>query len=239
MQNGLKQEIEDQGGLLKTGMYAPEVGVGDIAGRIRQGRSLTDPWIREIYPLNPAMRDAVDRAMPSLESAEYSVDYLTSAGEGESPKLHLKANFFITGEIWDELMVRPEWGPVMYEYLKYLARQTGPAESRPVGREVPPALIDAVRDLAYGLEGDLTPEQLEHAASFFTVGSTNMDYRSMVMDGEVQITMQGWNSLAGLIDFLFLAGLCDWVDTLEELDAHLPPPGGTVRTMANFMKLAL
>jgi hypothetical protein len=66
-----------------------------------------------------------------------------------------------------------------------------------------------------------------------------MDYRSMVMDGEVQITMTGWGSLAGLIDFILIVGLTDWVDTLEELDALLPPPGGMTRTMANFMKLAL
>ena len=75
--------------------------------------------------------------------------------------------------------------------------------------------------------------------AFFTVGSTNMDYRSMVMDGEVQITLGGWNSLAGLIDFLFIVGLCDWVETQEELDALLPPPSGMTRSMANFMKLAL
>ena len=38
---------------------------------------------------------------------------------------------------------------------------------------------------------------------------------------------------------LGIVGLTDWVDTLEELDALLPPPGGMTRTMANFMKLAL
>ena len=61
----------------------------------------------------------------------------------------------------------------------------------------------------------------------------------MVMDGEVQITMTGWNTLAGLIDFVLLAGLCEWVETLDELDALLPPPGGLTRSRANFMKLAL
>jgi hypothetical protein len=61
----------------------------------------------------------------------------------------------------------------------------------------------------------------------------------MVMDGEVQVTLSGWNTLPGLIDFVMIAGLCDWVDTQEELDALLPPPGGFTRTLANFMKLAL
>ena len=239
LQNGLKQEIEAQGGLLKTGLYAPNVGVGDLAGRIRQGRTLDEPWLRDIYPSNPALRDAVDEMLPILEDVRVSPDYLVAADSTESPKLHLKANFFITPEAWDVLWSQPEWGPLGTEYLKYLARQEGPAETRPVGRDVPEALLKAVYDLSVAVEGRFTEDQIDRQFAYFTVGSTNMDYRSMVMDGEVQITMQGWSSLAGLIDFRFLVGLCEWVDTLEELDALLPPPSGMVRSMANFMKLAL
>ncbi|MCL7956412.1 MAG: hypothetical protein M8860_00495 [marine benthic group bacterium] len=239
MKNGLNQEIETEGGMLKTGLYAPKVGVGDLAGRIRQSREMDEPWLRELYPENPAIREAVDRMLPELEEVDVSADYLVASGVDESPKLHLKANYFITGEVWEILMRMPEWGPLISEYLRYLALQTGPPESRPAGREVPESLVRAVQDLARSLESELTPQQMQRAASFFTVGSTNMDYRSMVMDGEVQITMRGWNSIAGLVDFAFLVGLCEWVDTLEELDALLPPPGGLTRSMANFMKLAL
>ncbi|MEJ2547019.1 MAG: hypothetical protein P8125_04290 [Gemmatimonadota bacterium] len=239
LKNGLNQEIEAEGGLLKTGLYAPNVGVGDLAGRIRQSRELDEPWLRELYPENPAMSEAVDRMLPELEQVDVSADYLVASGVDESPKLHLKANFFITGEVWEILMRMPEWGPLITEYLRYLALQTGPPETRPAGREVPENLIRTLQDLARSLESELTPQQIQRAASFFTVGSTNMDYRSMVMDGEVQITLRGWNSLAGLVDFAFLVGLCEWVDTLEELDALLPPPGGLTRSMANFMKLAL
>jgi phosphatidylserine/phosphatidylglycerophosphate/cardiolipin synthase-like enzyme len=239
LKNGLEEQIEAEGGLLKVGLYAPRVGVGDLAGRIEQARTLTDPWLREIYVPNPALRSAVDSAMADLESANFSVDYLVASDTDESPKLHMKANYFITGEVWYTLMALPEWGPVFYEYLQYLALQTGPPEARPVGRDMPEELIASVADLAYALEARLTPEQAKANMAFFTVGSTNMDYRSMVMDGEVQITLGGWNSLAGLVDFLFIAGLCEWVDTQEELDALLPPPSGMTRSMANFMKLAL
>jgi len=239
MQNGLRQEIEAQGGMLRTGLYAPTVGVADLAGRIRQSRTLDEPWLQEIYPPNPAITEAVDRALPGLEQVEHSVSYLVAADSGQSPKLHLKANFFVTQRAWYQLLGKSEWGPVVTEYLKYLAVQTGPAENRPVGREVPPELLEAVKVLANALESDFTEEEIKREGAFFTVGSTNMDYRSMVMDGEVQITLFGWNSLAGLIDFTFLVGLCEWVETLEELDALLPPPGGMVRSMANFMKLAL
>ncbi len=239
MSNGLNEEIEAENGLLKIGLYAPRVGVGDLPGRIQQARSLTEPWLREVYPLNPAFMTAVDSALRRFDDLEYSVDYLIGSESGESPKLHMKANYFITGEVWDRLMALPQWGPVIYHYLQYLAVQTGPPEGRAVGRDVPPELIAAVADLASALGSGLTVEEAERAAAFFTVGSVNMDYRSMVMDGEVMITLSGWNSLAGLVDFIFIVGLCEWVDTLEELDELLPPPGGMTRSMANFMKLAL
>jgi phosphatidylserine/phosphatidylglycerophosphate/cardiolipin synthase-like enzyme len=239
LKNGLEEQIESEGGRLKVGLYAPKVGVGDLAGRIRQARDLTDPWLAEIYVPNPAMRSAVDSAMADLESASLSVDYLIASDADESPKLHMKANYFITGQVWYTLMSLPEWGPLIYEYLNYLALQTGPAEARAIGREIPEELLAAVGSLADALQADLTDQEAEAGMAYFTVGSTNMDYRSMVMDGEVQITLGGWNSLAGLIDFLFLVGLCDWVDTQEELDALLPPPGGMTRSLANFMKLAL
>lgn len=177
--------------------------------------------------------------MADLESASFSVDYLIASDVDESPKLHMKANYFITGQAWYTLMGLPEWGPLIYEYLRYLALQTGPPEARAIGREIPEELITSVSSLADALQARLTDEEIEANMAFFTVGSTNMDYRSMVMDGEVQITLGGWNSLAGLIDFLFIVGLCEWVDTQEELDALLPPPSGMTRTMANFMKLAL
>ncbi len=61
----------------------------------------------------------------------------------------------------------------------------------------------------------------------------------MVMDGEVMVTVSGWNSIAGLIDFLLLIGLSEWIDSQEELDELLPPPGGMTRKLANLMKLAL
>ena len=96
-----------------------------------------------------------------------------------------------------------------------------------------------IRDRFKGMISDLSPSEKEEIIFYFTVGSTNMDYRSMVMDGEVQITLGGWQSLYGFLDFLMLPGLCEWVETTEELDALLPPPSGMVRAMAGLMKLTL
>ena len=94
-------------------------------------------------------------------------------------------------------------------------------------------------NLILGLLADLTPGEREELIYYFTVGSTNMDYRSMVMDGEVMVLLGGWQSLFGFIDFLLLPGLCEWLETTEELDALLPPPSGMIRAMAGLMKLTL
>ena len=86
---------------------------------------------------------------------------------------------------------------------------------------------------------DLEEGEREQLIYYFSVGSTNMDYRSMVMDGEVQILISNWQALYGLIDFVLLPGLCEWLETTEALDALLPPPGGMTRSTAGLMKLSL
>ena len=72
-----------------------------------------------------------------------------------------------------------------------------------------------------------------------TVGSTNMDYRSMTMDGEAMVTLAGWQSLFGFLEFLLLPGLCQWVEMTEQRDALLPPPKSMRRSLAGLMKLSL
>jgi hypothetical protein len=75
--------------------------------------------------------------------------------------------------------------------------------------------------------------------AYMTVGSTNMNYRSMIMDGEVQILVTQWHILSGLLDFYIIEGLTEWIDTQERLDELLPPPGGMTKWMANLLRLAL
>jgi phosphatidylserine/phosphatidylglycerophosphate/cardiolipin synthase-like enzyme len=75
--------------------------------------------------------------------------------------------------------------------------------------------------------------------SFFTIGSANMDYRSEVMNGEVMVTIGGASGLVGVIDFVLLAGLCEWPATPEAVDELLPAPGWMTRKMSAFIKVAL
>jgi len=60
-----------------------------------------------------------------------------------------------------------------------------------------------------------------------------------VMDGEVMTLITHWQALYSFIDFIMLYGLCEWIDTPTELDLHLPPPGGMIRSVAGLIRLAL
>ncbi len=240
--NEMDEILKESGGLLEVGLYAPKQGVGDIAGRFKQSVEARPPWVLEIYPENPAADAALENVDALLDSLGYSVRYLSGTDAEVKPKIHLKANFFASGSAWEKLMERPELATILRAHIEYLAMQAAPNDTSGIAPDVqniPEALKAAWGELILGLLEDLTPAEKEELIYYFSVGSTNMDYRSMVMDGEVMVLLGGWQSLFGFIDFLLLPGLCEWLETTEELDALLPPPSGMIRAMAGLMKLTL
>jgi len=80
-------------------------------------------------------------------------------------------------------------------------------------------------------------EEQERMVTYVLVGSHNMDYRGMMMDGEVMYVISG--GLNGLIDFLVLTGLSTWIDDLEELEKLLPRYGEFKRRIGRYIKIAL
>ena len=123
--------------------------------------------------------------------------------------------------------------------MRYIARQAGPIEGRPDARTAVAGFTQAVKGLVAAVNRNLDTATTAHVVAYLTVGSVNMDYRSMVMDGEAMTTMTGWQTLAGVVDFDILQGLTAWIDTQQQLDSLLPPPGGMTRSMANLLRLAL
>ena len=238
-QNELKDEVTAEKGHLKIGLYNPQVGVGDLRGRIMQARETYHDALVEIDATNPEIEAVFNNLDEILAEVGYGTEYLVETDTTQRPKLHLKANVFLSGEARDLLDQRPEWGAVTREYIQYLAQQTGPAAERGDAREIPPEFQDAIKQLVAGIGRDADPNQLQHAAAYMTVGSTNMNYRSMIMDGEVQILVTGWHALPGLLDFYIIEGLTEWIETQERLDELLPPPSGMTKWMSNLLRLAL
>lgn len=235
-QQDLGGTVGAAGGMLTTGRYAPKVGVGDLTGRLRQGRAVSAPWAAQLYPPNPALDAVVDSAMVILQG--YMPKYLAGEDSVAAPRLHLKANLFLSRGAWQALLSRPEWAHVVRHYLMHMARESQlEGGQRGDVRDRAPELAQAVRAVARAVDAGMGPDA--RSVAYFTIGSANMDYRSMVMDGEVMLTVTRWNVLSGVLDFLFLDGLCEWVETQEALDTLLPPVGGLMGGLSRFGKLAM
>jgi hypothetical protein len=245
--NAMDDYMELEDGILRVGLYAPKQGVGDIAGRMGQavshGKSGKKSWKERVYHLSPEVEAVALDAGKYLKDVEYQAFYLAPKDSMESPKLHLKANFFASSRVWDDLMSRPEWAGILKGYIRYLALQQGKLDQGDAGsrdvRAVPRELKQELKALLSGYLATLTPDQRSEMISYLTIGSANMDYRSQVLNGEVMVTIGGMASLEGVLDFMLLAGLCEWPGTPEGVDALLPPPGGLVRRLSSFIKLAL
>jgi len=234
--------MEREGGILKVGLYAPRQGVGDIAGRFQQGADVNVPWADRVYKFHPDVDAVMDDVQDILDEVGYEPVYIAEKDVAvDPPKLHLKANFFASGYAWDDLMGRPEWADITREYIKYLARQQGSYDgegSRDV-TAAPAELQRVANSFLAEYYSTRTPEQRDQLVMYLTVGSCNMDYRSQVMNAEVMMTLAGTKSLVGVMDFVILAGLCEWPETPEDVDALLPPPGWFMRGMSGFIKTAL
>jgi len=236
--------IIKEGGIFRVGLYASRQGVGDIEGRMHQVFGTLEPWKGRVFSFDASVESVAKNAGAILDSLDYSPAYLTPKDARERPKLHLKANFFASPLVWDQLMKRPEWGAVLREYIDYLAGQQASHGSKERGttpgfRRVPTALTQQVAQLLDAFYATVPEGERDQAISYLTVGSANLDYRSMTMNGEVMVTVSGIESLVGVIDFVLLSGLCEWPESPEEVDKLLPPPGWFMRNLSEFIKIAL
>jgi hypothetical protein len=173
--------------------------------------------------MDPSVSAVARDAGAILDSIGYSVEYLAASDSLQHPKMHLKANFLASGDAWDGLIRRPEWAEVLRCYIVYLAKQKMHVKKSweiPRDRFYPEDISKAAEVLLKNYLKTLDANERERIVLYMSVGSVNMDYRSMVMDGEVMVLLSKWSSIQGLMDFLLLAGMCDWPETLEEMDAE-------------------
>ena len=233
-----------EGGIFRVGLYASQQGVGDIEGRMHQIARPLGPWHERVYHFDASVDSVAENAGAILDRLHYSPAYLTLKDIHERPKLHLKANFFASPLVWDKLMARPEWGSILAEYIDYLAGQpaspgsTEP-EAAPGFRPLPKELVLHMQTLLDAFYATVPEEQRGAVIAYLTLGSANMDYRSMTMNGEVMVTVSGIRSLVGVIDFVLLSGLCEWPESPEEVDKWIPPPGWLMRNLSEFVKISL
>lgn len=240
--NIMSSELESEDGLLKVGLYSPQQGVADLAGRVKHIADPKSSWMNRLWPLSPKALAVASNVSALLDSIGYSVEYLGNDTSDIKPKLHLKANFIASSIAWEKLCSHPGLADLLKRYVAYLAQQsTGgmSGELRPNVRDVPKELLQVWRQLVEDIIEDTSPQDRERIIFYLTVGSINLDYRSMLLDGEVLILLSGWLATIGFFDFIILPRLCHWIETTDELDQLLTPPSALQRKIAGFIKLLL
>jgi hypothetical protein len=236
LQQELGPEIDAAGGMLKTGIYNPGIGVEDAGARFAAAyrNARRTPFLRRLLPVNPLVDTLFVHLAEGLSARADSAPAIRP--EPVIAKLHLKATFFASAQGWDSLVARPEMLPVLQAYLGQLLR---PDPGTFDARSAAAALGEASERLDAGFRASLPEADRERVMYYLLVGSANADYRSMFMDGEASVLLSGWSGVVGLIDFSLIASLSVWIDDLGMLDALLPPPTDFQRAAARRLRPAL
>jgi hypothetical protein len=230
--------IGEAGGLLKVGLYNPEVGVADVPGRALQFvRAYEEKdWLAAMHPFAPGVLEGVRSLADSMYEAGFRARYL----EGQpldSPRLHMKAHYMASRSGWENLLSRPEFGEFFTAYLRERAMQVAErGEDRDLTR-ITANLTPYLERLYAACEKELPPAERETALWYLTVGSQNQNYRSMALDGEVLVIVAGLDAQIALADFVLLAGLTTWLDSPEDMEEYLPAAGGFKRKLARWLEI--
>jgi len=82
-------------------------------------------------------------------------------------------------------------------------------------------------------------DEYARAGGYLTIGSHNMDYRGMLMNGEVIYVTSGLGIYPAFPDFLTLLGDCTWVGDPETLYQAMPEYPEWQRQVGRYIKYAL
>jgi len=236
--NELSPALDGAGGLLKVGMYKPDVGVGDIPGKARQVAATyrSTPWLEALHGFGDADFRNLNALADSLEATGFRARYLE--GEAlEAPKLHMKAHFFATAEAWDPMMVSPETERFLSAYLGQRAIQVAQEGQDRNLRSLQEALDPYVEGLFRAWQRNTGAGERGRAALYLLVGSHNQNFRSALLDGEVVVAVAGEDAVIGLADFMVVLGLSDWIEDPEELNSHFPPQSGIMKGLGHWARI--
>jgi len=236
----LEDEIEAAGGRLKVGVYNRQTEVADTPGKVREFMAGVEkyPFLKEVFPFPDDVYAAMLKTADEIEAEGFKATYFTEDAHERRPKLHLKINYFGAGEL-KNLMRIDGWENLFPDYLRSRTNFTARTEALVDIRDVDQTLDDATFEFLRAYAASVPEEQRALYLSYLLVGSHNQDYRGIITDGEISLVITRASSLAGLVDVFFMSGLTEWVDTVERLEALLPPQSGWRRSFGRYITKAL
>jgi hypothetical protein len=239
-QSQLAPSIDAAGGLLKIGLFAPELQVTDIPAKVMSVHTAfaRNAWLRELFGFPPSVYTGLEELASRLRK------FQTTGAQPEfeydpTPKLHLKTNFFASREAWT-LMQRPEWSDASWSYVQSRVTQI---QERSAGISSFDQVSDPFPDVGTAMVEDwlatLDVRTREKVMFFLFVGSHNQNNRSMVTDAEVGFVLSGWPSIIPYIDLIVIIGETHWIEDPAELDQMLPPNRGLMAIVARWIRLGM
>jgi phosphatidylserine/phosphatidylglycerophosphate/cardiolipin synthase-like enzyme len=232
LSTGVAPGIEAQGGLFKVGVFNERSPVGDVGARVAEARmnfEAAGPWFRTLLPISDATLDALQARAKELHP-QFPPSYMVEPPAEVRPKLHMKGLFAVSRTAWDGVFAMPEMSDVLLSYLDERVRQVSGRE-RDV-RLLPEAVWKAGRRVIAARNERLSADDTARFIQYLQVGSANMNDRSLLLDGEVTLTVAGLGAQSGLVDFAIVCGLSTWVERQEQIDALLPRPNTLQRLVA-------
>jgi hypothetical protein len=237
----LQPQIDAADGMLRIGLYSSQLQVTDIPAKVRDVESAFQQydWLRSLFGFPPSVFEGLTELVQKLESVSTAADDMEEFEYDDSPKLHMKANFFASREAWS-IMSRREWSDASWAYMSLRLPQVQ-TRSVAVGSfaEYPESLPDVGGGMILDWYGGLADDTRERVVFYTLMGSHNQNSRSMVIDAEIGFLIAHWPSIIPYIDLVTLVGQTRWIGTPAELDGLLPRDTGWKRRMANWVRLAL
>jgi hypothetical protein len=245
IQEGMKEEIEEAGGMFRVGIYNLDINVQD---QIARGRLIREnlneyEWLRELFPFHPSVFEMLAGLEEKLKERGYKPVHLAGEAKGEhKPKLHLKSQFFVSKQALSTLLPLEGWRDLIRDYVAARADEVtlkGSDGGYPDVKDRREKLAESAEPLVRTWNAGLSQEEREQAIFYLTVGSMNQNYRSMIMDGEVLYVVSELDAMISFMDFAAMMYMVTWVDSVEELEELLPTTEGFMQWVSRYMKRAL
>jgi hypothetical protein len=236
----LGEEIAASGGLLLPGLYTNDLDASDMVARINRAAQRTDEVAaRELLPFSQSTRDAV-RGVPEIIAQEgIERAPLTAGIEDGKPRLHLKAQLFMSPEVIGTLMPLEGLGPLLQNYYVERARMGEIGNRYEPIRDVYGRLFESGEEVLRQWRAGVPEDDRRYLSAFFIGGSHNQDYRSTMMDGEVMYVAAGLAALEPFPDMLITMSSVTWIETLEQLQELLPAHEGFAKQLGRWIQNAL
>jgi hypothetical protein len=237
----LGDEIEAEGGLMKVGLYSTEVDAGNIPAKIDELLATLDdtPWLADLYGFQPDVLEALRSQRDAILAAGFDRTYIVDQ-EQTTAKLHMKAHLYLSREAWEDVLSAEGFERLMNAHYDEMAAMNLALargeyrDYRSYSDRLSPVALDVLRPLVTRPARETSRHVL-----YLAVGSHNQNSRSLALDGEVAVVGSKWKGLAGLPDFITIAGLCTWVESVEELEELFPGYDGLSRRISRWMRIVV